>query len=151
MIRFGYPALAQTDEDYYPATVINFRLGGGGFSSQLLQELRESKGYTYGIGSSFQGTDIPGPFVIGSSVRSNVTYESAALVKDIMENYADGYNQEDLEATQNFMLKSNARAFETLFAKIRMLQNISTYNLPYDYVSKREAIVRDMTVDKDRC
>ncbi len=49
VIRFGYPALAQTDKDFYPATMMNYILGGGGFASQLTQQLREGKGYTYGI------------------------------------------------------------------------------------------------------
>ena len=54
--RFGYPALAATDEDYYHATVMNYILGGGGFASQLTQQLREGKGYTYGINSGFSGS-----------------------------------------------------------------------------------------------
>ena len=60
VIRFGYPALAQTDKDFYPATVMNYILGGGGFASRLTQELREGKGYTYGINSGFAGTQSPG-------------------------------------------------------------------------------------------
>ena len=56
MLRVGYPALAQTDKDFYPATVMNYILGGGGFASRLTQELRETKGYTYGINSGFSGT-----------------------------------------------------------------------------------------------
>ncbi|MDM7921358.1 MAG: pitrilysin family protein, partial [Pyrinomonadaceae bacterium] len=71
VLRFGYPALAATDSDYYPAVVMNYILGGGGFASQLTQQLREGKGYTYGINSSFSGTNTPGPFTIGSGVRTN--------------------------------------------------------------------------------
>ncbi|MFD1079868.1 M16 family metallopeptidase, partial [Longispora fulva] len=44
VFMFGYPALAETDPDFYPATIMNYRLGGGGFASQLTQELREGKG-----------------------------------------------------------------------------------------------------------
>ena len=86
VIRFGYPALAATDDDYYSASVLNYRLGGGGFASQLTQQLREGKGYTYGIRSNFSGSTIRGAFTISSGVRSNVTFESAALVKEIVEN-----------------------------------------------------------------
>ena len=91
VIRFGYPALAATDADYYPASVLNYRLGGGGFASQLTQELREGKGYTYGIRSGFSGSNIKGAFTISSGVRSNVTLESASLVKEIVENYGKNY------------------------------------------------------------
>lgn len=147
VLRFGYPALAATDADYYPARVMNYRLGGGGFASQLTQQLREGKGYTYGIGSNFGGSTIPGPFTIRSGVRSNVTYESAALIKDIVSNYGKNYSQEDLEVSKSFLIKSNARAFETSRAKLGMLENIAAYDLPVDYAKQRETTVQAMTVE----
>ena len=147
VIRFGYPALKVTDEDYYAATVMNYRLGGGGFASQLTQELREGKGYTYGIRSGFGGSALTGNFTISSGVRSNVTYESASLVKTILENYGKNYNANDLEVTKGFTIKSNARAFETLGSKLNMLSNISNYGFADDYAKQREAIVKNLTVE----
>ncbi|MBN4070835.1 insulinase family protein, partial [Olleya sp. AH-315-F22] len=146
VIRFGYPALAVTDTDYYAVRVMNYRLGGGGFASQLTQQLREGKGYTYGIWSGFSGTTNKGPFTISSNVRTNVTLESASLVKDIVSQYDENYNENDLDITKGFMIKSNARAFETMRSKLSMLSNISNYNLTDDYAKQREAIVKGMTV-----
>jgi zinc protease len=148
VIRFGYPALAATDKDFYPAIIMNYILGGGGFASQLTQQLREGKGYTYGINSGFFGTKSPGAFTIASGVRSNVTLESAQLVKEILENYGKNYSENDLETTRSFLIKSNARAFETAFAKLSMLENISKYGWRYDYVKEREQIVKAMTVEQ---
>ena len=145
VIRFGYLAMPETDEDYYPATVMNYILGGGGFASRFTQELREGKGYTYGIGSGFSGSNIAGPFTISSGVRTNVTYESAALVKEILENYPTTFSDKDLETTKSFLLKSNARSFETLGAKLNMLDNISDYGWNADYVKEREQIVKNIT------
>lgn len=147
VLNFGYPALAATDADFYPANLLNYRLGGGGFASQLTQELREGKGYTYGVRSGFSGTTIKGPFIVSSGVRSNVTYESASLIKEILENYGDNFNENDLEITKGYMLKSGARAFETLNSKLSMLSNISNYNYPVDYAKQREAIVKALTVE----
>ena len=147
VFRFGYPALAETHPDFYPATIMNYRLGGGGFASQLTQELREGKGYTYGIRSSFQGSTIPGPFEISSGVRTNITFEAAALVKQILEDYARNFNENDLEVTKSFMIKSNARKFETLSSKLSMLSDISEYGWPHDFVKHQEKIVKEITVD----
>ncbi len=147
VIRFGYPALAATDADYYPAALLNYRLGGGGFASQLMQQLREGKGYTYGIDSGFSGSTIKGAFTIRSGVRSNVTYESVSLVKEILENYGENYNDNDLEVTKGYMIKSNARAFETLRSKLNMLTNISNYDYADDYAKQRVAIVKAITVE----
>ncbi|RNC79559.1 MAG: insulinase family protein [Balneola sp.] len=148
VIRFGYLAMPVTDENYYPATVMNYILGGGGFASRFTQELREGKGYTYGIGSGFGGSALPGPFTISSGVRTNVTYESAALVKEILEQYPTTFTEQDLETTKSFLLKSNARRFETLGAKLNMVENISDYGWSPNYILEREQIVQDMTIDR---
>jgi zinc protease len=148
VLRVGYRALAVTDADYYPATVTNYILGGGGFASRLTQQLREGKGYTYGINSNFSGSNNAGPFTIASGVRSNVTLESTQLVKQILQDYAPAYTEADLETTKNYLVKSNARAFETSAAKLGMLENISKYGWRADYVKDREQIVKAMTLPK---
>lgn len=146
VINIGYPALAATDKNFYPATIMNYILGGGSFASQLTQVLREGKGYTYGIFSGFTGTKDPGTFRIFSQVRSNVTLESAELIKEILENYGKGYSEQDLATSKSFLIKSNARAFETANAKLGLLDNISKYNWPTDYVKQRENTVKHITV-----
>ena len=145
-IRIGYPALAVTDKDFYPANVMNYILGGGGFASQLTQQLREGKGYTYGIGSGFSGTKSAGPFTISTGVRSNVTLESAKLIKEILDQFETKYSDADLQTTKSFLIKSNARAFETAGAKLNMLENIGKYGWANNYVKQREQIVKNMTV-----
>lgn len=147
VLNFGYLAMPETDPDYYPATVMNYILGGGGFASRFTQELREGKGYTYGIRSGFAGNELPGAFQISSGVRTNVTLESAALVKQIMEEYPSTFTEADLATTKSFLLKSNARRFETLGAKLNMLYNVSTYGWEPDYVKERAQIVRDITIE----
>ena len=148
VINFGAPALAVTDADYYPATVMNYILGGGGFASQLTQELREGKGYTYGIGSRFSGTKATGAFTISSRVRTNVTLESAQLVKKIITDYPTNFSEKDLATTKGFLIKSNARRFETMGAKLNMLQSMSAYGFSSNYIKDREKIVNEMTIEE---
>ncbi len=148
VLNFGRPALSVNDEDFYAANVMNYRLGGGGFASQLTQQLREGKGYTYGIRSRFSGTKAKGTFTISSGVRSNVTLEASQLVKSILENYGKGFNEKDLETTKGYLIKSNARAFETTRAKLGMLENISSFGWEADYMKQRENVVRGMTIEK---
>ena len=149
VIRIGAMGLAETDPDFFPATVMNLRLGGA-FVSRLNQVLREEKGYTYGIASRFSGTDRPGPFTVGTSVRSNVTSESVGLIRDILAGYAGSFTEADLEATKNYLVRSNARAFETLASKIGVLEKISALGLEFDYVVQREQVVRNMTLEDVR-
>ncbi len=146
VLRVGYLALPISDPDYFRANVMNFKLGGGGFASDFMQVLREQRGYTYGISSGFTGSDIPGPFLISTSVRSNVTLESLSLIRDLIRDYPTTFDASYLEDTQNFLIRSNARRFETLGAKLGILQNMSANGWPVDYLSERETIVREMTV-----
>ena len=150
VVNVGRLALARTDDDYHPATVMNFRLGGGGFASDLTQVLREGKGYTYGAGSGFRGGHYPGPFSISSSVRSNVTLESLEIIRDMLETYGPTFDDKDLAATRGYLLRANARAFETLGAKLGVVRAVSDYGFAPDYVLRQEQTVRDMTVERVR-
>ncbi len=147
IIKVGYLALPYTDPDYYPAYVMNFKLGGT-FNSRLNTILREEKGYTYGAGSGFSGSKIPGPFSAGSSVISRATPDSVSIFRDTLASYPADISSNDLYATKSALLKSNARRFETLGALCGMLNTIAKYHLPLDYIKDQEAILTAMTTDQ---
>ena len=148
VIILGYVTLAETDADYYPATVMNYILGGGGFASRLTQVLRVDKGYTYRIGSSFMGSEYKGPFWISTSVQSKITLDAAQSIIDILENYGATYSEEDLATTKGYLIKSNARGFESAWEKLDLLDVTSSYGWSSDYIQEREAIVENMTINR---
>ncbi len=148
-IRIGYLALSRTDPDYYPATVMNYQLGGS-FNGRVNLILREEKGYTYGARSGFSGSRYPGPFTASAAVRSNATFESVEIFKDELTKYRGGIPAEDLEFTRNALVQSNALRFETLGAIGSMVNQIAQYGFPVDYVKQREQVVKDMTLDSHR-
>ena len=149
VINIGCLGLSRNDEDYYAVTVMNQKLGGS-FNSNVNLVLREEKGFTYGARTNFSGSYIPGTFMASSSVRSSATLESVEIFKQLMEDYRKGISMEDLTFTKNSLNKSKAREFETLNAKLRMLQDISMYNLPVSYVREQEKIVSDMTLEQHK-
>ncbi len=144
VIRIGTISLSRNDPDYYPAVVMNYKLGGS-FSGTLNMILREEKGYTYGARSYFSGMKQPAPFIASASVRSGATQESVQIFMDEMEKYRQGISDEDLEFTRNALIKSNARRFETLGSLTNMLWNISKFDLPVDYIKEEENIITNMT------
>jgi zinc protease len=150
LFAFGYPGLTRADPNYYPATVMNYILGGGGFASRLTQQLREGKGYTYGIRSGFSGGIRHGTFEITSPVRSNVTLEAAQLVKTILTDFGLTFTEADLDVTKSFLTKSRSRAFETAGAKLNYLAAVSDFGLPADYPQREQAVVDTMSVEKIR-
>ncbi|MCT8339885.1 insulinase family protein [Flavobacteriaceae bacterium TK19130] len=149
VINIGYLAMPRTDADFYPAEVMNYKLGGS-FSGNVNLILREEKGYTYGARSGFSGSKIPGPFTASSSVRTNTTGESVEIFRDEISKYKQGISEEDLEFTKNAMIKSNARRFETQFSLLGMLQEMSSYDLPQNYIENEESVIRDMTLEQHK-
>lgn len=150
VFAFGYPALTRADPSYYPASVMNYILGGGGFASRLTQQLREGKGYTYGIRSGFSGGVRHGTFEITSGVRSNVTLEAADLTKSIVGDLGHTFTEADLDVTKSFLTKSRSRSFETAEAKLRYLGAISDHGLPVDHPQREQAIVDAITIPRIR-
>lgn len=146
-LRVGYLALPYNDPDYYPAYVMNYKLGGS-FNGILNLILREEKGFTYGARSGFSGSLNPGAFTASTAVQSNATFESVKIIKDEITKYRENISDEDLSFTKNALIKSNALRLETLDAQLNMLLNIAKYNLPVDYIKKEEQTVKELTKEK---
>ncbi|WP_151201454.1 insulinase family protein [Pseudoalteromonas piscicida] len=85
--------------------------------------------------------------MVKSNVRSNVTLESLVLIKQILEEYQDTFTTADLITTKNYYLRSDIRRFETLSAKIALLEQIGTLNLAYNFVQQRNEQVKTLQVD----
>ena len=86
-----------------------------------------------------------GNFAASSSVRSDATLESVGIFKTEIEKYIQEVSDADLQFTKDALLKSNARNYETLGALLGMLQTISIYGLPIDYVKREEAFLKGYT------
>lgn len=144
-IYIGAPALSRGNPDYYPAFVANYKLGGS-FNGYINLVLREEKGYTYGARSSFVGEKNFGNFIASSAVRSTATLESLEIFRDLMTSYREGVSQSDVDFTKSSLLKGNALQFETQRALLGMLNTMSAYGLPEDYIAREEDYVRNLTV-----
>jgi zinc protease len=147
VIRIARMTVPGNSKQFNEIAVANGRLGDGS-AGRLFQVLREDKGYTYGA-YSFSGrnqNDVS-EFTATSSVRSNVTKESLDAFKEVIGTYADTYTEQDLEKTKTSMIKENARKFETLNNLLGILQNISTYDLPIDYIDQEQQVVTEATME----
>ena len=145
-IRVQRMAIPRNDPDYFPLTIANYGLGGNA-GAKLFQVLREDKGYTYGAYSYVPSSTVSAPFTAYSDVKSNVTPESVQAFKDVMQSYKDDYSSEDLEKARNAIIKKEARDYETLNQKLSILQSISTYGLPKDYIRRNQEELKKYTVD----
>jgi zinc protease len=147
VIYMGRPTVRGDDPRYYRMSVANNRLGAGS-SARLTQTLRIAKGYTYGAYSSVRRAPYPGAFVASSQVRSNVTKASIAIFQDLLGNYAKTFGEQDLSITKNLISKGDTRRFETLGSLLRVLQTMTEYNLPKDYIQRQSAELASLTLEQ---
>jgi zinc protease len=141
--------MKRNDKDYYPAYVMNYKLGGV-FGSHINMTLREEKGYTYGARTGFDGTKVTGPFSVSTSVVTDATLESMEIIRDLTEAYKEGISKDELQFTKNAILKSNTRKFETMDNMLNMLWMIDYYGKPVDYMKDNETVVKDMTLESHK-
>jgi zinc protease len=148
-IRIGYMALPyDATGDYYKAQVMNYILGGA-FNSRINLNLREDKGYTYGAGSYFTGTESAGPYTAYAGVRANVSDSSVVeFLKEIKRFREEGISEEELAFVKAAMGQSDARKYETSIQKAAFLNNMLRYNLDPGYVKKQNEILQHITKEE---
>lgn len=147
VILVGSPAMPRNHPDYAGANVINYKLGDGS-GGKLFTVLRLEKGYTYGAYSFFMPRYTQGIFMGSANVQSAYTLESLKLFREIMSDYERNFSNDELEVTRNAMIRANAGKYEHLQSQLEMLHDISTYNLPADYVKREENTVENITLDQ---
>jgi zinc protease len=129
--------------DYYKAGLMNFNLGGT-FDSRINLNLREEKGYTYGISSGFSGGPELGAFRVSAEVNKEATAASVTEVLKELDSYAaDGMTEDEYQFLQNSIGQRDARAYETPAAKLGLLAQILRYDLPLDYRKRQQALLRE--------
>lgn len=134
VINVCYPVdLISGSPDVIPAYLMNAILGGS-FNARLNQDLREDKGYTYGVGSSLSSDKIIGNFNIPMQVRNSVTDSAIIQVLYEMRKMRDSLvTPEELQSMKNYMTGSFARQLEKPETIARFALNTAIYNLPEDY------------------
>ena len=146
VIALARPGVERSAPDYYAIQVMNTILGGS-FSSRLNQNLRETKGWTYGAGSGFAYRPVPGPFTARASVRTDVTDSSlmefrreTALIRDSM------VDPVELQRAQAYLALGLPGDFETTGQVADQVGELLRFGLPFtwwnSYVPRVMAVTR---------
>ncbi|NJK95645.1 MAG: insulinase family protein [Bacteroidales bacterium] len=132
-IRIGKIFPNKEDPEYTGITILNVILGGY-FGSRLMKNIREEKGYTYGINSLLVSFIRSGYLAITTEVGANVTREAVAeIYKELNILRTQAVPSEELERVKNYMLGETVRMFDGPFAQADSFISILDYNLGYDY------------------
>jgi zinc protease len=145
-IAMGHLGISRSDPDYYAVMIMNYILGGGGFSSRLMDSIRDNKGLAYDVHSSVAALKEPGAFEITIQTKNEsaneVIAESLRAVERMRSELVAVKELADAKAylTGSFPLKMDTSA------KIAgMLVSIESYDLGLDYPQHYAGIINSVT------
>lgn len=147
-IRMGWRGITRDHPDYHGLNVANMVLGGY-FGSRLMRNIREEKGYTYGIHSvagAFHGI---GFITIMTEVANKYREETVnEIKKEITELRKSAVSKEELQIVRNHLMGEIARMFDGPFNEAEAVRGIIDYDADRDYYSNFVKTVETITPDK---
>jgi zinc protease len=150
-IHLGLPAVRRGDPDYIPLLIGNYILGGGGFVSRLMKEVREKRGYAYSVYSYFQPQRQPGPFQIGLQTKREQAAAALKVVEDVLAEFlARGPSEEELRAARRNLADGFPLRIDSNRKLLEYLAVIGFYGLPLSYLDDFPRKVEAVTVAEIR-
>jgi zinc protease len=148
VLRIGHVGVARSHPDYAAIDVMNTALGGL-FSSRINLNLREKHGYTYGASSSFVFRRGPGPFLVGTSVRTDVTAPAVLEIFNEIERIREGeITTEELATAKDSISRSLPGMFETTPEAASSIGQLFVHNLPLSYYQELPQQIQNVTVEE---
>lgn len=149
VVSLGQLGIARDDPDYYAAYVVNYILGGGGFSSRLVEEVREKRGLAYSVYSYLASYD-HGALVYGGTATQNARVgESLDLIRQEWRRMAEeGPSAEELNDAKLYLTGSFPLRFSSSDNISSMLVGMQLENLGIDYLDERNSYIEAVTLEQ---
>ncbi len=146
-IRIGRVLFNKTHPDYFGMMVLNTVLGGY-FGSRLMSNIREDKGYTYGIGSGMVSLKQAGYFFISTEVGVDVCKLALEeIYKEIDRLRNEPISEEELNLVRNYMLGTFLRSADGPFALADKFKGIYDYGLDYSYYKRYVSTIKNIRAE----
>lgn len=134
-VLIGQPGYARSDPDYFPLLVGNYILGGGGFVSRLVEEVRHKRGLSYSVYSYFAPGLHAGAFTLGLQTRPDQAAQAVEVSRDTVRRFvAEGPTAAELKAAKDYMIGGFALRLDSNRKLLDNLAGIAWYDLPLDYL-----------------
>ncbi len=144
---FGLPGIMRADPDFIPGYVANYILGGGGFSSRLMNEVREKRGLTYGVYTSLVAYNKAAVLEGSVATRANAIRQAVQVVKDTLAEFAkNGPTQQELDDAKTYLTGSFPLAFASNRGTAAQLGTFQRQNLDIGYVARRNSLIEAVTL-----
>lgn len=147
VIRMGHLGIKRTNPDFYAVQVMNYILGGSGFTSRLVKEIRSDRGLAYSVWSYFSmGHGAPGAFRAGLETKGETTLLSIHLMKQIIDSMkTDLVDETELSTAKNALIHSFVFSFDSSSEVVRHRATIEYFDLPRDTLEVYREKIAEVT------
>ena len=145
-VVLGHAGVSRENPDFYTLTVMNDILGGGGFASRLVKEIREKRGLAYSVASFFETSKYPGAFQIVFQTKNASAREAIALALQEMERLrTEKVSEEELERAKQYLIGSFPFRLGTQRQLASFLTQTEYSRLGLDYAQQYPSRIRSVT------
>lgn len=148
VVQFGQPGLSQEHPDFFAAFILDHILGGGGFESRLMTEVREKRGLTYGIYTYLAERDHAQIWAGSVATANNRVVETIGVIRDEWSKLRDeGVSQEDLDNAKTYLRGAYPLRFDGNGTIANIIVGMQIRGLPIDYAATRNDKVNAVTLE----
>ena len=148
VVMFGLPGLKRDDADFYAAYVMNYILGGGGFTSRLYQEVREKRGLAYSVYSYLAPLEHAGLYIGGVATRNDRVAEALDIIRAEIARLAENsVSAEELSAAKQYLTGAFPLRLDTGSKVAGILAQMQFEALGIDYLERRNGYMEAVTLD----
>lgn len=150
-VLLGLPGMTRDDPEYFPLLVGNYILGGGGFDSRLMHEIRDRRGFAYSVHSYFLPLRQRGAFEIGLQTRREATDEALSVVRATLQRFIDeGPTEVELKQAQANLIGSFPLRLDSNKKIVEHLAMLGFYGLPLTWLEDYPRRVAMVTLEDIR-
>jgi len=145
-IIMGHLGIARNNPDFYACQVMNYLLGGGGFASRLMDDIRVNRGLAYSVSSSFSPGLEPGPFVVSLETKNASAGEAITqVVAQLRRIMTDPVTPEELKDAKSYLIGSFPRKMDSISKRAWLLGYVEVYGLGLDYPWRYPELIEHLT------
>ncbi|MGE5218427.1 MAG: M16 family metallopeptidase [Chloroflexota bacterium] len=145
-IILGHNGVARGNPDYYAVQVMNYILGGGGFSSRAMDSIRNERGLAYSVYSVFAAEKSYGSFQFVMQTKNETASEAIRLAKEeIRRIREEPVSEQELNDAKDYMIGSFPLRFDTNRKVAGFLAQVEYYQLGLDYPEQYSGLIRKVT------
>jgi zinc protease len=146
--QFGHRAFPRKDQDFMAAYILNYIIGGGGFSSRLMEEVREKRGLAYSVHSNLFPYQHGAVFVGNVATQNERVGQSLEVIESELKRLVEeGPSAEELASAKSYLTGAYALRFESSSSIANQLLWIQIEDLGVDYIGQRNTLIEEVSLD----